>query len=186
MDEQNFDAVISDYQMPCKDGIEFLKVLRGRGDKTPFIIFTGKGREEVAIEGLNNDADFHIQKDGGPRSQFAESSHHIKFAINGRRSEDASMKQEAKDAAIDGMAIYDAEGNLMHANHSYMDIYGYESLDEIPGKPGDISYQDDELHILPKKSQNPFVMVNPTGVWNMQSKRMVWFSRRRPESRNCA
>jgi CheY-like chemotaxis protein len=70
-----FDAIVSDYQMPEMDGIEFLKIVRARGDKTPFIIFTGKGREEVVIEALNAGADFYIQKGGEPKSQFAELAH---------------------------------------------------------------------------------------------------------------
>jgi CheY-like chemotaxis protein len=68
---KRFDAIVSDYQMPEMNGIEFLKVVRARGDKTPFIIFTGKGREEVVIEALNSGADFYLQKGGEPKSQFA-------------------------------------------------------------------------------------------------------------------
>ncbi|HOI59508.1 MAG TPA: response regulator, partial [Methanoculleus sp.] len=47
-----YDAVISDYQMPEMDGIELLKQVREAGSRVPFIIFTGRGREEVAIEAL--------------------------------------------------------------------------------------------------------------------------------------
>ena len=71
----HYDAIISDYQMPGMDGIAFLKVLRSRGDQTPFIIFTGKGREEVVIEALNSGADFYLQKGGDPKAQFAELVH---------------------------------------------------------------------------------------------------------------
>ena len=52
-----YDAVVSDYQMPCEDGIQFLKSLRASGDRTPFILSTGRGREEVVIEALNSGAD---------------------------------------------------------------------------------------------------------------------------------
>jgi len=50
----DYDAVICDYQMPAMNGVEFLKALRSRGDVTPFVLFTGRGREEVAIEALNS------------------------------------------------------------------------------------------------------------------------------------
>ncbi|UUX92511.1 response regulator [Methanoplanus endosymbiosus] len=53
LSELKFDAIISDYQMPECDGITFLRRLRERRDNTPFIIFTGKGREEVVIDALN-------------------------------------------------------------------------------------------------------------------------------------
>ena len=68
---QRYDAIVADYQMPGMNGIEFLKALRGKRDNTPFILFTGRGREEVVIEALNNGADFYLQKGGDPKCQFA-------------------------------------------------------------------------------------------------------------------
>ena len=38
-----FDAVISDYQMPDMDGLEFLKQVRSQYGNLPFILFTGTG-----------------------------------------------------------------------------------------------------------------------------------------------
>jgi CheY-like chemotaxis protein len=37
------DVIISDYDMPGMNGIEFLVILRSRGDLTPFILFNGTG-----------------------------------------------------------------------------------------------------------------------------------------------
>lgn len=82
-----YDVIVSDYQMPVMDGIAFLKYLQGKCDDIPFILFTGKGREEVAIEALNNGAEFYIQKGGDPLSQFVELEHKIKQAVARRRSE---------------------------------------------------------------------------------------------------
>ena len=59
-----YDAIISDYQMPGIDGIAFLKHVRASGDSIPFILFTGRGREEVVIQALNEGADFYLQKGG--------------------------------------------------------------------------------------------------------------------------
>ena len=84
MDKRMYDAVISDYQMPDMDGIEFLKKVRSSGNSIPFIIFTGKGREEVVIEALNAGADFYLQKGGDPRSQFTELAHKIRQAVQQR------------------------------------------------------------------------------------------------------
>jgi DNA-binding NtrC family response regulator len=43
-----YDVVVSDYDMPLKNGLEFLQELRKQKNQIPFILFTGKGREEVS------------------------------------------------------------------------------------------------------------------------------------------
>ena len=80
--------------MPEMDGITFLKKLRASGNFTPFIIFTGRGREDVVIEALNNGADFYIQKGGEPKSQFAELSNKIRYAVSRKHSEEALGESE--------------------------------------------------------------------------------------------
>ena len=90
---QSFNAIISDYQMPGMDGIEFLKHLKMEGDTTPFILFTGRGHEEVVIEALNTGDDFYLQKGDEPTSQFAELSHKIRSAVFRRRAERKLLKK---------------------------------------------------------------------------------------------
>ncbi|MBN1165771.1 MAG: PAS domain S-box protein, partial [Methanospirillaceae archaeon] len=94
--EQTFEAIISDYQMPGMDGIAFLTHLRSSGDTTPFIIFTGKGREEVVIQALNEGADFYLQKGGDPKSQFAELSNKIRYAVSRRQGEKRLKESEER------------------------------------------------------------------------------------------
>ncbi|HPS23916.1 MAG TPA: response regulator, partial [Methanoregulaceae archaeon] len=53
---QQYDAIISDYQMPEMDGIAFLRAVREQFHTIPFILFTGRGREEIVIEAINNGA----------------------------------------------------------------------------------------------------------------------------------
>ena len=82
MTSGSFDAIVSDYQMPEEDGITFLKSVRNSHGDIPFILFTGRGREEVVIEAINNGVDFYIQKGGDVRSQFAELAHKIRQAVS--------------------------------------------------------------------------------------------------------
>lgn len=81
-----YDAVISDYDMPDRGGISFLKELRSSGNDIPFIIFTGRGREEIVIEAINNGVDFYLQKGGSLPSTYAELIHKIKIAIERRNA----------------------------------------------------------------------------------------------------
>ncbi|QLH75416.1 MAG: PAS domain S-box protein [Methanomassiliicoccales archaeon] len=90
------DVVVSDYLMPQMDGIEFLKTIRNEGNHVPFILFTGKGREEVIIQALNEGADFYLQKgmDLGP--QFHELVHMIRRAYEGHRTIVALEQKEER------------------------------------------------------------------------------------------
>jgi len=78
------------------DGIEFLKQIRSSGNSIPFIIFTGRGREEVVIEAINSGADFYLQKGGDPNSQFAELSHKVKIAVERKRAVNALKQDEIR------------------------------------------------------------------------------------------
>jgi len=83
-------AIVCDYQMPEMDGIDLLKEVRANDKNIPFIMFTGKGREEIAVEAFENGADFYLQKGGAPKPQFAELMHKIKAAV-GHRHADAQV-----------------------------------------------------------------------------------------------
>ncbi len=80
----SFDAIIVDYDMPEINGIEFLKILRSKGDTTPVIIFTGVGREYAAIEALNNGANFFLKKGEEIQPQLREMVHMIRRAVEGK------------------------------------------------------------------------------------------------------
>lgn len=86
LSQETFDVIVSDYHMPKMDGITLLTCLKEKGDNTPFIIFTGRGREEVVIEALNKGADFYIQKSGDPKSEFMELASKIRYAVSRIRS----------------------------------------------------------------------------------------------------
>ncbi len=71
LDDEDIDVIVADYQMPEMDGIEFLKKVRDEKEmEGPFIIFTGRGREEVAMKALNLGADRYIKKGRDPKKQF--------------------------------------------------------------------------------------------------------------------
>jgi DNA-binding NtrC family response regulator len=69
LSETDYDIIISDYEMPQKDGLTFLREIKNKGLEKPFILFTGKGREEVAIQALNLGASGYYNKQG-PRNRL--------------------------------------------------------------------------------------------------------------------
>jgi PAS domain S-box-containing protein len=134
----HYDAIVSDYQMPVMDGVQFLKQVRLRDPHIPFILFTGKGREEVVIEAINNGADFYIQKGGSPRAQFIELEHKIKQSIRRERAENEVRLNEKRLRQIIDLVPHfifakDIEGTYILVNKAVADAYG-TTVEELTGK----------------------------------------------------
>jgi len=137
LEQEKFDAIISDYQMPVMDGIQFLVEVRSRFGPIPFILFTGRGREEVVIQAINSGADFYLQKGGEPGAQFAELSHKIKAAASSKRADDLLRKSEEKyrqlvELAQEGIWAIDANGYTTYVNRLMAEMLGY-SVEEMLG-----------------------------------------------------
>ena len=137
-DLASYDAIVSDYQMPM-NGIEFLERLRNDRVNVPFILFTGKGREEVAITALNNGADFYLTKGGDPKAQFAELANMVGPAVARREAENALTWnlmhfRTLVENVSDLIAEVDGNGLLRYASPSVINFLGY-SADEVTGTP---------------------------------------------------
>jgi len=96
LDNELFDVVLSDYKMPGMNGLEFLEELRKRGNDIPFIIFTGKGEERVAIEALNKGANRFIKKEGSPNALFDTLGRYIQEVVEERHKDPNISKFIAK------------------------------------------------------------------------------------------
>ena len=133
-----FDAMVVDYDLPEINGIEFLKMLRAKGDTTPFIIFTGVGREYAAIEALNNGADFFLKKGDDAQSQLLEMVHMIRKAVDRRnigRGPGTSQKLLADALNFFHQAAYviDREGKVIVWNKGMEKMTGINE-EKILGK----------------------------------------------------
>lgn len=96
--QNEFDAIVSDYQMPEMDGLEFLeKVRKDKNSDIPFIIFTGRGREDVAMDALNLGADRYLQKRGDPKSQYGVLAQAIVQEVKRKKVESEKEKTETEE-----------------------------------------------------------------------------------------
>lgn len=103
--KKDFDVVISDYQMPEMNGIDLLKKLRNNDHQVPFIIFTGRGREEVAIKALNLGADRYIQKGHDVRTQYRLLANNIRQVIDLEESRQQIEEKKDKIKALHKISL---------------------------------------------------------------------------------
>lgn len=139
LDQKTYDAVIADYHLPGMDGIDLLKEIRSRFGDLPFILFTGRGREEVVIEALNAGADFYLQKGGDPEAQFAELAHKVRQAIRGRRAELKRSQSEDKfsrvfyaSPSLEAISEF-GTGVFLEVNEKFVKTTGY-TREEVIGR----------------------------------------------------
>ena len=62
LEKYKFDCIFLDYRLPGKDGLVVVKELRDSGNKTPLVILTGQGDEEIAVEIMKAGASDYINK----------------------------------------------------------------------------------------------------------------------------
>ncbi|MDD1727974.1 MAG: PAS domain S-box protein [Methanospirillum sp.] len=127
LEHRPYDVIISDYEMPRMDGIELLKTIRERYEAIPFILFTGRGREELVIKALNNGADSYLQKGGDVHAQFVELKNMIQKHVERREAEIALEISEKKyrllvDNALEGICVLQQEMVVFH-NLKFIDLF---------------------------------------------------------------
>jgi PAS domain S-box-containing protein len=135
--DMQYDAIISDYQMPGTDGLEFLKKVRADYGDLPFILFTGRGREEVIIEAIDNGVDFYVQKGGEPQAQFRELAHKTRKALERWRAMDAQKKAHEIIHALlntppEVSLLIDTNGKILGLNTAATIRFG-KSEEELVG-----------------------------------------------------
>lgn len=141
----DFSAIVSDYDMPGMNGLDFLKTVRDAGNNTPFIIFTGKGREEVAIRAYELGADHYLQKGSDTRSLFYEIIQKINTCVEKREVERELEVSRTCYAHIfnhlpDPTFVIDNEGRVIGWNAAIEALTGV-GREEIAGK-GNYAYSE--------------------------------------------
>jgi|GEM_PF-591241 len=147
MKVQSFSAIIADYQMPEIDGLDLLRIIRSRGSSIPFIIFTGQGCEEVAIEALNAGADFYLVKGEDPGPQFLALRKNLGQIIAKQQADNALRISEAEnrkmlsllratlEATEDGILVETMDREIVGYNERFLRMFNLEK-NQVEGKAG--------------------------------------------------
>ncbi len=107
------DCVVADYAMPEMDGLELLRRVRVSTEELPFILYTGKGDENVASEAISLGVTDYLAKTGGPE-RFVRLAHRIENVVDARRA-----SAQAKQARQRARAAIERERSRLHALLEY-------------------------------------------------------------------
>jgi len=134
---EEFDCIVSDYDIPGTDGLEFLDALREEYPDLPFILYTGKGSEAVASDAISAGVTDYLQKQPGT-SQFAVLTNRITNAVEQYRSQRALEKSRKRlslffEQSPLGVIEWDDNFEVVRVNDTAEEILGYTEQ-ELAGR----------------------------------------------------
>jgi PAS domain S-box-containing protein len=135
--ESTVDCVVSDYDMPEMDGLSFLAAAREIDPDLPFVLFTGKGSEEIASEAVRAGVSDYIQKGAG-RERYDLLTRRVENASERarerRRRRTAEQRyQQLFEQSVVGIGM-SQDGVYREANSRLATLFGYERA-ELVGTP---------------------------------------------------
>ena len=131
------DCIVSDYEMPGTNGIEFLKSIRETEPEIPFILYTGKGSEDIASDAISAGVTDYLQKERGT-GQYTLLANRIRNAVE-RYDAQAELRSREKrlnlyfEQSPLGGVQWDLDWNFVRVNESARALLGYEK-DELVGQ----------------------------------------------------
>ncbi|VTT87419.1 HTR-like protein [Halorubrum sp. DM2] len=153
-----FHCVISDYDMPGRDGLEVLCDVRDEYPDLPFILYTGKGSEEIAAEAINAGVTGYLQK-GGP-DQIRRLANRVEHAAVEYRSQIESERYSTVLKALDyPIYVVNEDAEFEYVNEPFVDLTGYDREEIIGSSPGLIKTESD----VKKANEKLAEIVSSTG-----------------------
>jgi PAS domain S-box-containing protein len=159
-DDTDFDCVISDYEMPGMNGIEFLEAVRETHPTLPFLLFSSTDASTVAPEVIGAGLTDYLQK-GADSEQYTMLVRRLEHAVEGGGRFDA-----ASETVLEGVGVIGSDGRFQQVDSSYASLYGY-TPEEVVGRHWSELHPEDEVehirtHVIP--------IIQRGGQWSGRSR----------------
>ncbi|WP_324758616.1 response regulator [Haloarcula sp. GH36] len=151
LSDEQFDCIVSDYQMPTTDGLEFLEIVREQYPELPFILFTGKGSEEIASEAIVAGVTDYMQKELGT-DQYEVLANRVENAVEQYRTEQQfwnalSWYQRLVEQELAGVCIIQNR-EFVYVNEKLAETFGYTQDELIGASPERLTTAEDRDRFL--------------------------------------
>src|SRR5882762_9620121 len=131
-----FDCVFLDYQLPGMDGLAVLRAVREKGVKTPVIILTAKGDEELAVEMMKAGASDYVPKSHMTPERLNQSLRAaVRLSQAERRAAEAAQRYRLlfEDAPYGVLIVDPQDQSIVEFNSALQRQLGY-SREELAQK----------------------------------------------------
>ncbi len=135
--DDDIDCVVSDYDMPDVNGLKFLESVKQIDENMPFILFTGKGSEEIASEAISAGVTDYLQKGG--TEKYTVLANRVINAVEQYRAKRSAERTERQlreekrvtdqtlDTLDDIFYVIDQDGTLDRWNDTLLEVSGYDA-----------------------------------------------------------
>jgi len=156
----DYDCVVSDYEMPEMNGIDFLEAVRESYPELPLLLFSGTETSDVAAEVVHAGLTDYLRKGFGGES-YTMLVRRVEHAMAGGGAFDPETEVE-----LNGVGVVGVDESFDEVDDAYASLYDYDA-GEIAGKDWTELHPEDEVdhiktHVLP--------VVRDGGEWTGRSK----------------
>ena len=134
IEEGAFHCVVSDYEMPKMDGLALLAEVREEYPELPFVLYTGKGSEEIAAKAINAGVTGYFQK-GGPE-QHRRLANRVKHAAKQYQTQIESERYSTVLRALDyPVYVVNDEAEFEYVSEAFLTLTGYDREEIVGNQP---------------------------------------------------
>ncbi|MGB7296510.1 MAG: ATP-binding protein [Candidatus Aminicenantales bacterium] len=138
------DIILLNLGLPDSQGLETLTKVYAQATGVPVVVLTGQDDESLGIEAVRRGAqDYLVKKRVLGKGEILRRV--LNYAMERKGAEEALRQAEenfrrSQDDSPLGVCIVTADGDALYANRAILEMYGFDSLEELRNTPVEKRY----------------------------------------------